>query len=53
MSASNPTASSTVGFANDIWHQHKAQIRDLYLNKKKKLKEVKEEMERNGFPETP
>lgn len=55
MSASNHTASAAnnVGPANDIWRQHEAQIRDLYLNKRKTLTEVKEEMEKNGFPTNP
>lgn len=42
-----------VGAADDVWHQHEAQIKDLYQNKRKTLREVKRLMEDNGFPETP
>lgn len=42
-----------VGAADDVWHRHEAQIKDLYQNKRKTLREVKRLMEENGFPETP
>lgn len=42
-----------VGAADDVWHRHEAQIKDLYQNKRKTLLEVKHLMEANGFPETP
>lgn len=51
--STHPTASRTVDSADDIWRRHEAQIRNLYLNQKKTLKELKEEMEKRGFPETP
>ncbi|KAJ0120529.1 hypothetical protein J7T55_015258 [Diaporthe amygdali] len=53
MSTSNCTGPIAGSAANDIWRQHEAQIRNLYQNKKKTLKQVKEEMEKNGFPEKP
>lgn len=52
MSSSNPIVPTTDSLADDIWRQHENQIRDLYKNKGKTLKQVKEEMERRGFPET-
>lgn len=42
-----------VGATDDVWHQHEAQIKDLYQNKRKKLQDVKRLMEEKGFPETP
>lgn len=42
-----------VGATDDVWHRHEAQIKDLYQNKRKTLREVKRLMEENGFPETP
>lgn len=53
MSASDHNTASIVSPANDIWRQHEAQIRDLYVNQRKTLTEVKEEMEKNGFPRKP
>lgn len=53
MSAPNPTAHSTVHPDNSIWRQHEAQIRKLFLHENKKLKEVKDFMEKKGFPEMP
>ncbi|KAG6368378.1 hypothetical protein INS49_002584 [Diaporthe citri] len=42
-----------VSAADDIWHQNKAQIRDLYQNQRKTVKEVKYLMEAYGFPVKP
>lgn len=42
-----------ISAAEDVWHQNKAQIRDLYQNQRKTLKEVKDLMEANGFPVKP
>lgn len=54
MSASDPhIAAATGSVASDTWQQHESQIRDLYQNKKKTLKQVKEEMENRGFPKKP
>lgn len=53
MSSSKPTAAHIVSPANHIWRQHEAKIRELYINQRKTLAEVKEEMEKNGFPRIP
>lgn len=53
MSSSNPTVATTGSLSDDLWRQHETQIRDLYKNKRKTLKEVKAEMEKRGFPKTP
>lgn len=42
-----------ISAADDVWHQNKAQIRDLYQNQRKTLKYVKHLMEANGFPVKP
>lgn len=42
-----------ISAADDVWHQNQAQIRDLYQNKRKTLKEVKHLMEAKGFPVKP
>jgi hypothetical protein len=36
--------------SDDIWHQNKAEIRDLYQNRRKTLRDVKHLMELKGFP---
>lgn len=44
---------SPVRPADDIWHQHEAQIKELYQNQRKTLEEVKHLMEEEGFPKKP
>jgi len=39
--------------ADDVWLRHEAQLKDLYQNQRKTLREVKRLMEENGFPKTP
>ncbi|POS80964.1 hypothetical protein DHEL01_v200637 [Diaporthe helianthi] len=46
-------AATADNVASDIWQQHEAQIRDFYLTKRKTLRQVKEEMEKCGFPTKP
>lgn len=50
-----PASSHTIpfGVADDVWHQHEAQIKDLYQNQRKTLREVKRHMEESGFPKAP
>ncbi|KAK2596293.1 hypothetical protein N8I77_013189 [Diaporthe amygdali] len=39
--------------ADDVWHRHESQIKDLYQNQRKTLEEVKHLMEEKGFPKKP
>lgn len=42
-----------ISAADDVWHQNKAQITDLYQNQRKTLKEIKHLMEAKRFPVRP